>query len=119
ARAGPCRDWRLSGVMVGRLVDWFSLLAAAASALGRGKLTVLAVSSPKRVALLPDVPSIVEAGYPNAVFRFWVGLSAPAGTPAAIVNKVHDATEKALQDPGLKERLAKLGVEPEPMSVDA
>src|SRR5262249_24136385 len=119
ARAGPCRDWRLSGVMVGRLVDWFSLLAAAASALGRGKFTVLAVSSPKRVALLPDVPSIVEAGYPNAVFRFWVGLSAPAGTPAAVVNKMHDATEKALQDPGLKERLAKLGVEPEPMSVDA
>jgi tripartite-type tricarboxylate transporter receptor subunit TctC len=37
----------------------------------------------------------------------------------AIVNKVHDAAEKALQDPGLKERLAKLGVEPEPMSVDA
>ena len=46
-------------------------------------------------------------------------LSAPARTPAAVVGKLHDATEKALQDPGLKERLAKLGVEPEPMSVDA
>jgi tripartite-type tricarboxylate transporter receptor subunit TctC len=69
--------------------------------------------------LLPDAPSIVEAGYPNATFRFWVGLSAPAKTPRPIVSKLHDATEKALQDPGLKERLAKLGVEPEPMSVDA
>src|SRR5262249_14351713 len=116
ARAGPCRDWRLSGVMVGRLVDWFSLLAAAASALGRGKFTVLAVSSPKRVALLPDVPSIVEAGYPNAVFRFWVGLSAPAGTPAAIVNKMHDAAEKKRQDPGLKEKVAKIWVETGPNS---
>ena len=79
---------------------------------------MLAVSSPKRVALLPDAPSIVEAGDPDAVFRFWVGLSAPARTPAAIVSKLHDATEKALQDPGLKERLAKLGVEPEPMNVE-
>ena len=115
----PFRDSGLTEVMAGRIDYYFIPLAAAASALGSGKLTVLAVSSPKRVALLPDVPSIVEAGYPNAVFRFWVGLSAPARTPVAIVNKVHDAAEKALQDPGLKERLAKLGVEPEPMSVDA
>jgi tripartite-type tricarboxylate transporter receptor subunit TctC len=105
--------------MAGRIDYYFIPLAAAASALGSGKLTVLAVSSPKRVALLPDVPSIVEAGYPKAVFRFWVGLSAPARTPAAIVSKLHDASEKALQDPGLKERLAKLGVEPDPMSVEA
>src|SRR5262249_51957918 len=88
---------------------YFFSLAAAASALGSGKLTVLAVSSPKRAALLPDAPSIVEAGYPNATFRFWVGLSAPAKTPKPIVAKLHDATEKALQDPGLKDRLAKLG----------
>ena len=115
----PFRDGGLTEVMAGRIDYYFLPLAAAASALGSGKLTVLAVSSPKRVALLPDAPSIVEAGYPDAVFRFWVGLSAPARTPAAIVSKLHDATEKALQDPGLKERLAKLGVETEPMSVEA
>ena len=115
----PFRDGGLTEVMAGRIDYYFIPLAAAASALGSGKLTVLAVSSPQRAALLPEVPSIVEAGYPKAVFRFWVGLSAPARTPAAIVSKVHDATEKALQDPGLKERLAKLGVTPEPMSVEA
>jgi tripartite-type tricarboxylate transporter receptor subunit TctC len=115
----PFRDGGLTEVMAGRIDYYFLPLAAAASALGSGKLTVLAVSSPKRVALLPDVPSIVEAGYPDAVFRFWVGLSAPARTPAAIVSKLHDATEKALRDPGLKERLAKLGVEPESMNVEA
>jgi tripartite-type tricarboxylate transporter receptor subunit TctC len=65
------------------------------------------------------VPSIVEAGYPDAVFRFWVGLSAPARTPPAIINKLHDATEKAVAEPGMKEKLANLGVEPEPMSVEA
>jgi len=115
----PFRDGGLTEVMAGRIDYYFIPLAAAAAALGSGKLTVLAVSSPKRVALLPDAPSITEAGYPNATFRFWVGLSAPAKTPRPIVSKLHDATEKALQDPGLKERLAKLGVEPEPMSVDA
>ena len=115
----PFRDGGLTEVMAGRIDYYFIPLAAAASALGSGKLTVLAVSSPQRAALLPEAPSIVEAGYPKAVFRFWVGLSAPARTPAAIVSKLHDATEKALQDPGLKERLAKLGVTPEPMSVGA
>jgi len=115
----PFRDTGLTEVMAGRIDYYFIPLAAAASALGSGKLTVLAVSSPKRVALLPDAPSIVEAGYPNAIFRFWVGLSAPARTPRPIIDKLHDATEKALQNPGLREKLAKLGVEPEPMSVDA
>jgi tripartite-type tricarboxylate transporter receptor subunit TctC len=115
----PFRDVGLTEVMAGRIDYYFIPLAAAASALGSGKLAVLAVSSPKRASLLPDVPSIVEAGYPDATFSFWVGLSAPAGTPRAIVDKIHDATEKALKDPALQEKLAKLGVEPQPMSVDA
>jgi tripartite-type tricarboxylate transporter receptor subunit TctC len=115
----PFRDTGLTEVMAGRIDYYFIPLAAAASALGSGKLTVLAVSSPKRVALLPDAQSIVEAGYPNAIFRFWVGLSAPAHTPRPVIDKIHDATEKALQNPALREKLAKLGVEPEPMSVDA
>jgi tripartite-type tricarboxylate transporter receptor subunit TctC len=79
---------------------------------------VLAVSSAKRVPLLPNVPSIVEAGYPAAEFNFWVGLSAPAKTPRDIVAKLHDATEKALADPDTAGKLAKLGVQPEQMSVD-
>jgi len=114
----PFKDNGLTEVMAGRIDYYFIPLAAAASALGSGKLTVLAVSSPKRVGLLPDVPSIAEAGYPAAEFNFWVGLSAPAQTPRAIVDKLHDATEKALKDPALQEKLAKLGVTPLPMSVD-
>jgi tripartite-type tricarboxylate transporter receptor subunit TctC len=70
------------------------------------------------VPLLPDVPSIVEAGYPDAVFRFWNGLSAPAKTPRDIVEKLHDVTENALNVPALRENLAKLGVEPRQMSVE-
>lgn len=115
----PFRDNGLTEVMAGRIDYYFIPLAAAASALGSDKLTVLAVSSLKRVALLPAVPSIAEAGYPAAEFRFWVGLSVPAQTPRAIIDTLHDATEKALKDPAVQEKLAKLGVEPVQMSVDA
>jgi tripartite-type tricarboxylate transporter receptor subunit TctC len=115
----PFKDNGLSEVMAGRIDYYFIPLAAAASALGSGKLNVLAVSSLKRSPLLPDVPSIAEVGYPNAEFNFWVGLSMPAQTPRPIIDKLHDATEKALQEQAMKEKLAKLGVEPELMSVDA
>jgi tripartite-type tricarboxylate transporter receptor subunit TctC len=113
----PFRDNGLTEVMAGRIDYYFIPLAAAASALGSGKLAILAVSSPKRAALLQDVPSIAEAGYPDAEFRFWVGLSVPAKTPRAIIDKLHDATEKALQVTAVKEKLARLGVDPQLMSV--
>jgi tripartite-type tricarboxylate transporter receptor subunit TctC len=114
----PFKDNGLTEVMAGRIDYYFIPLAAAASVLGSDKLSVLAVSSLKRVPLLPDVPSIAEAGYPAAEFNFWVGLSAPANTPPAIVDKLHDATEKALLDPSIAAKLAKLGIQPEQMSVD-
>ena len=115
----PFKDQGLTEVMAGRIDFYFIPLAAAASALGSGKLNVLAVSSAKRVPLLPDVPSIAEAGYPDAEFSFWLGLSAPANTPREVVDKLHQATETALLDPALQQRLANLGVEPEQMSVEA
>lgn len=115
----PFREQGLTEVMAGRIDYYFIPLAAAASALGSGQLAVLAVSSTKRVALLTDVPSIAEAGYPAAEFNFWVGLSAPAQTPRTVIDKLHAATETALQNPALQEKLAKLGVEPKLMSVDA
>jgi tripartite-type tricarboxylate transporter receptor subunit TctC len=114
----PFKENGLTEVMAGRIDYYFIPLAAAASALQSGKLTVLAVSSPKRAALLPNVPSIAEAGYPDAEFSFWVGLSAPAKTPRDIVDKLHDATEKALLDPDTAAKLARLGIEPEQMGVD-
>jgi tripartite-type tricarboxylate transporter receptor subunit TctC len=113
----PFRENGLAEVMAGRIDFYFIPLAAAASALHSGKLTVLAVSTAKRSPLLPDVPTVAEAGYPGAESNFWVGLSAPAKTPKDVVAKIHDATEKALQVPSVKEHLATLGVEPQLMSV--
>ncbi len=113
----PFRENGLAEVMAGRIDFYFIPLAAAASALHSGKLTVLAVSTAKRSPLLPDVPTVAEAGYPGAESNFWVGLSAPAKTPKDVVAKIHDATEKALQVPSVKEHLATLGIEPQLMSV--
>ena len=112
----PFKEGGLVQVMAGNIDFYFIPLAAAASALHSDKLTILVVSSPKRVPVLPDTPSVVEAGYPGAVFRFWNGLSAPAKTPPDVVKKLHDVTEQALKVPAVQERLAKLGVEPAQIS---
>ena len=114
----PFKEGGLVQVMAGNIDFYFIPLAAAASAIGSDKLIILAVSSPKRVSVLPNVPSVVEAGYPDAVFRFWNGISAPVKTPANIVNKLHDVTEEALKLPAVQEKLAKLGVEPAQISTD-
>jgi tripartite-type tricarboxylate transporter receptor subunit TctC len=113
----PFKEGGLLEVMAGRIDFYFIPLAAAASALKNENLVVLAVSAPKRIPLIPNVPSVTEAGYPDAVFRFWNGLSAPAKTPPEVLQKLHDATEKALAEPAVQEKLAKLGVEPSHMSV--
>ena len=114
----PFRDQGLTEVMAGRIDYYFIPLAAAASVLGSDKLDILAVSSKARSNILPNVPSVVEAGYPKAEFNFWVGLSLPVKTPRAIVDKLHDAIESALADADVAAKLAKLGVTPQLMSVD-
>lgn len=105
-------------VMAGRIDFNFSPVAPMVPLIAVQKLAVLAVSTPKRVALLPNVPTVAEAGYPNAEYLFWGGLAAPAKTPRHIIDMLHDHTEKALEVPAVKKKLAKLGVEPQPMSVE-
>ncbi len=114
----PFREGGLTEVMAGRIDFYFLPLAAAASALETGKLAVLAVSTPKRAALLANVPTLAEAGYPGAEFSFWVGLSVPANTSREIIARLHEVVEEALQTPVVKRNLAKLGVEPQLMSVE-
>jgi tripartite-type tricarboxylate transporter receptor subunit TctC len=80
-----------------------------------GKVLPLAVSTPKRA---PNVPTVAEAGYPDAQYLFWGGLALPAKTPRAIVDRLHEETQKALNVPAGHEKLATFGVEPMPMSAD-
>jgi tripartite-type tricarboxylate transporter receptor subunit TctC len=114
----PFREGGLTEVMAGRIDFYFIPLAAAASALSTGKLVELAVSTPKRAPLLPSVPTVAEAGYPNAESSFWVGLSAPASTPREIVNRLHAVVQEALQISAVKDNLARVGIEPQLMSVE-
>ena len=77
-----------------------------------GKLRALAVASPKRLAILPDVPTIAESGYPGFAAVQWYGLFAPAATPHDVVAKINRDAVKALRDPGVAGRLASEGAEP-------
>jgi tripartite-type tricarboxylate transporter receptor subunit TctC len=76
-----------------------------------GKVRALAVSSAKRLASLPDVPTLGELGYPGMEDYTWVGLFVPAGTPPEIVQRLNDAVLKGLQAADLKERLNSLAFE--------
>ena len=108
----------LAEVMAGRIDFYFIPIAPAAPLIADGKLTVLAVSTPRRAPSLPNVPTIAEAGYPAAEYLFWGGLSVPAKTSRDIVNKLHDETLKALSMPAVADSLGKLGVQPQPTSVE-
>jgi tripartite-type tricarboxylate transporter receptor subunit TctC len=105
-------------VLAGRLDFYFLPIAPAIGMIRDGKIVALAVSTPKRSPSLPNVPTTAEAGYPDAQYLFWGGMSGPAKIARRIVNKLHDETQKALDMPAMQEKLAKLGVQPMPMSVD-
>jgi tripartite-type tricarboxylate transporter receptor subunit TctC len=103
-------------VSSGRVDFAFSPIAVAIPDVRDGRLLALAVSAQERASGLPEVPTLTEAGVPNADYALWLGVFVPAKTPRAIVDKLHDESAKALASPALRERLAGLDVEPMPMS---
>jgi tripartite-type tricarboxylate transporter receptor subunit TctC len=105
-------------VMTGRVDFYFLPVAPAMTNIQDGKLVALAVSTPKRAPMLPNVPTVAEAGYPEAQYLFWGGAGFPAKTPRAIVDRLHAESEKAIAAPAVRERLTTLGVEPTPMTVE-
>lgn len=92
-------------------------LALAVQHIKDGKIKPLAVFTEKRVADLPDVPTIAEAGYPGASYVSWYGIYVPAGTPDAIAEKINDGINKALLNPDVIRQLSIADIPGKPMSL--
>jgi tripartite-type tricarboxylate transporter receptor subunit TctC len=106
----------LTEVIAGRVDYYFCPIATALPHIRDGKLLALAVSSPQRASAMPEVPTTLEAGFPDSDYTFWIGMFAPARTPREVVDKLNAEMAKAVADPAVREKLATLGVEAMPMS---
>src|SRR4051794_20425540 len=106
----------LSETMGGRLQYAWVPIIASIGPIKDGKLLALAVSTASRNGVLPDVPTIAEAGFPGGEFDFWVGMLAPGKTPKDVLAKINAEVNRALASPDMKDRLAKLGGEGMKMS---
>jgi tripartite-type tricarboxylate transporter receptor subunit TctC len=106
----------IADILGGRIDFYFCPLATALPLIREGRVRALVVSTPRRVADLPDVPTPQEAGLKNAESVFWLGVFMPAKTPRDIVEKFHAAGEKLLAEPATRESLRKLGIETLPMT---
>ena len=98
-------------VLSGRVDYYFSPIAPVIGQIKSGQLLALAVGSPKRASVLPNVPTTAEAGVPGSEFNFWIGMMAPGKTPKDIINRLNDEVVKALNTPEVKERFAVLGAD--------
>jgi tripartite-type tricarboxylate transporter receptor subunit TctC len=99
-----------------RVDFYFSPVLAALPLIRDRKLNALAVSRSKRAAALPDVPTTIEAGYPNSDYNFWIGMFVPAKTPRDIIDKLYEATRKAMALKSVQDKLSALGGEPMSMT---
>lgn len=105
--------------LAGREVDVaFQGIATVNALVKAGKLRLLAVSTPRRMAQFPDVPTVGESGLQGFEFNSWFALVSPAGTPRAVVNKLHAEVVKALADVAVREQLMAQGLTPRGSSPD-
>ncbi|MES2530556.1 MAG: tripartite tricarboxylate transporter substrate binding protein [Pseudomonadota bacterium] len=109
----------LTDLMGGQLDLMFDNLPTSLPHIAKGSLRPLAVTGTRRSPLLPDVPTMVEAGVPGYESTAWSGIFVPAGTPAPVVQRLHDEVEKALQNDKVKARYRDLGADAPVMSQPA
>lgn len=98
----------VSDLLGGQVQSMFDNSPSSMPHVKAGKLRALAITSKERSPLLPDVPTIAESGFPGFEVQSWFGLSAPAGTPDAVIKRINTALNTALKDPTIKQRLADL-----------
>ncbi len=107
----------LTEVISGRADCYFALVFQAQKMAEAGKVSALAVSGPKRTSLMPNLPTVEEAGYPGSNYNFWVGTLVSAKVPRPIVERLHKEINAAVQSPEISDRIRKLGADPLIMSV--
>ena len=103
--AGPA----LADLLAGQTSMMIDNLPSSMQYIKAGKLRALAVTSKNRVAELPDVPTMIQSGFPNFEVTAWFGLFVPAGTPKPVIDKLYLAVKKALETPEIKQRWKDLG----------
>ncbi|MCA0326743.1 MAG: tripartite tricarboxylate transporter substrate binding protein [Proteobacteria bacterium] len=104
----------LQDVMAGQVPCMFLDLPAGLPAITTGKVRALAIGSAKRVAQLPDLPTLAESGVKESEVYAFQGMLGPAGLPADVVAKLNDAINKALQSPDVVKRMHDYGMEAQP-----
>lgn len=109
----------VTDVMGGQLDSSFATLGSVLSQVQAGKLSALAVASPRRSSLLPNVPTFAEAGVKGYVADAWYGLLAPAGTPATVLQALEKAARQFTEQSGTAAKLQSLGMEPKSSCRDA
>ena len=107
---GRCR--RRSGTINGTNHYQFITPLPVLDLIASGKLQALAVTAPKRMAVLKDVPTVVEEGFPELVIADWFGFVVKSGTPDAIIGTLNEAINKALSQASVREAFAKIAAEP-------
>ena len=104
----------LTEVMTGRVHYFMAPFGSTAGLIRDGKLRALAVSSPQRTRMNPEVPTIAESGLPGFRYDSWGALYAPAKTPRPVINRLNREVASALQRPEVRDRLLAIGMEPAP-----
>ena len=102
----------VADMLAGNIQVMFDVMATSGPHVKTGKLRFIGVTTTKRSAFAPDVPTIADAGFPGFEATFWTGFLAPAGTPREIINKLSAELAKVIALPELRERFATLGMEP-------
>ena len=101
----------IPGLLAGETLYTFNTTPLAAPLVREGRLRALAVTTPARIPAFPEVPTMIEQGYDGFSINEWIGLFAPAGTPAGAVQRHADAAAQGLADPVVRDRHAMLGME--------
>jgi hypothetical protein len=106
----------LADLLGGRIDFYFCPISTALPFIREGRVVPLVVSTPKRAADLPAVPTTLEAGYPNSESSVWFGVFMPSRTPRVIVERLHAVGARLLATPAMQQKLKQLAVDPMPLT---